>query len=58
MCVCELLAPRDSFHLKFYGVLCFWFLGLAAISVYISRRFSDPPKWMRSDPDSMLHMGD
>jgi len=53
--VCELLAPKDTFHLKFYGVFCFCLLGLVALSVYMSRI---TPKWMRPDPDSMLHLGD
>jgi hypothetical protein len=51
--VCELLAPRNSFDLKFYGVFCFLFLGMAALSIYISGKFP-----LRPDPASSLRLGD
>jgi hypothetical protein len=51
--VCELLAPKDTFHLKFYGVFCFCLLGLVALSGYRSQR---TPNRTRPDPDSMLDL--
>jgi hypothetical protein len=57
-CVCDLLAPRNSFDLKLNGVFCFLFLGMAALSIYISGKVPRLPNGMPPDPDSTLHLRD
>jgi len=56
--ICRLLPPRNDFDMKFYGFMCFFFLSMAALFIYVATTVPRFPKWMRPDPASSLRLGD